>query len=130
MQSFITSSRSHFFILSIVLFNLSACSHKPVHTQVNHIVLLWLKADVTNVKTEEIIRRTRELSNIEGVQQLQIGRSIASDRQIVDDSFDIGIYMRFNSKQAMQRYLQNPQHIVLVNKYIKPNIVKIVVYDF
>jgi len=64
------------------------------------------------------------------MEQLQIGRSLSSNRKIVDDSFDIGIYMRFNSVSDMNSYLKHPRHIELVDMHIKPNIDKIIIYDF
>ncbi len=118
------------YILLAALSLLPACTHLPVASDVNHIVLLWLKPDVTAAKTEEIIQLTRQLAHIEGVEQLQVGRSIPSNRKIVDGSFDIGIYMRFDSRDDMNSYLNHPRHVALVNDHIRPNISKIVVYDF
>lgn len=97
---------------------------------VNHIVLLWFKPDVTPGQMAEISHRTQQLERMGGIQQLYIGKAIASHRNIVDDSFDMGIYIRFDSIAAMNRYLAHPQHINLVNQYIKPNINRILVYDF
>lgn len=103
---------------------------KPTGSYVNHIVLLWFKEDVGKNKIDEIIELTRQLNNIRSIDQLQVGRAIASERNIVDDSFDVGISMRFRSLQDMKGYLKHPLHVELVREHIKPNIAKIIVYDF
>ena len=119
-------------ILIAPLFLLASCSHHPAqtNTSVNHVVLLWLKPGTSQSQIDNIIKYSNELRNIEGVYHLQLGPSIPSTRKIVDDSFDLGIYMRFNSIEEMNQYLKHPRHVDLVNKHIKPNIRKIIVYDF
>lgn len=97
---------------------------------INHVVLLWLKEDVSEAVVRRIIEETEKLEEISEVENLNIGRSMPSDRKIVDDSFDIGIHMVFSSRDAMLKYLRDKQHVHFVNKWIKPNIQKIVVYDF
>jgi hypothetical protein len=61
---------------------------------------------------------------------MSLGRAIASDRKIVDDSFDLGIHAVFANQQDMQTYLSHPEHIVFVNQFVKPKLEKLLVYDF
>ena len=121
------------FALLLSLMLLSACVKNEIvldEYPVNHIVLLWLKDDVSTSLREDIFKKTTALSEIPGVANLRIGKVISSDRKIVDDSFDFGISMNFRSVDEMNTYLQHPQHVGFVNQYIKPNIKKIKVYDF
>ena len=117
-------------LCSLIVSIIPAHVHASPNIGVNHVVLLWLKPETGPNTAEKIIQLTKQLQNISGVQQLQVGRSISSNRKIVDASFDIGIYMRFNNTDEMNTYLKHPQHVELVEKHIKPNITKIVVYDF
>jgi lipoprotein NlpI len=115
----------------ITLILLSACwQNTQDSTSINHIVLVWLKVDTTPTELETIIKATQQLKNIEGIQSLSIGRSLESERKIVDDSFSLGIHMRFKDKTAMQAYLSHPQHVKFVDTMVKPKLEKIVVYDF
>jgi hypothetical protein len=61
---------------------------------------------------------------------MRVGKSIPSDRKIVDDSFDVGLYMIFSSQDDMKRYLMHPEHIKTVKTILKPLASKIQVYDF
>ena len=73
---------------------------------------------------------TDRLRAIRGVREIRFGEAVASDRDIVDDSFDVGIYFYFSDVAAMNRYLLDPLHKRVVEQDIKPVIERIVVHDF
>ena len=120
------------FILFALL--LSGCSHIPQTNSdnggVNHVILLWLKDPGNPRQQQQIIQATKELEKIPGVIKIRVGTSISSKRQIVDDSFDIGIHMLFASQAAMQVYTAYPEHSRTVNQAVMPFVDKIVIYDF
>ena len=99
-------------------------------TPVHHIVLVWFPPGTPADQIETVIQQSRALAGIKGVSSLKVGKAIASDRAIVDDSFDIGISMQFDSVEAMNRYLVHPQHKAFVSTYIKGKASKLLVYDF
>jgi hypothetical protein len=95
-----------------------------------HTVFLWLK-DSGNVKhRQQLLLATDRLRDIPGVVDIRFGEMIESNRDIVDDSFDIGIYFYFNDVAAMKRYLVHPLHQTVVEQDIKPLVERIVVHDF
>ena len=95
-----------------------------------HTVFLWLK-DSGNVKhRQQLLLATDRLRDIPGVVDIRFGEMIESNRDIVDDSFDIGIYFYFNDVAAMNRYLVHPLHQTIVGQDIKPLVERIVVHDF
>ena len=95
-----------------------------------HTVFLWLK-DAGNLKhRQQLLLATERLRSIPGVADIRFGEAISSDRAIVDDSFDIGIYFYFSDVDAMNRYLVHPLHLEVVEKVIKPRVQRIVVHDF
>ena len=61
---------------------------------------------------------------------MRIGEPVESDRQVVDDSFDVGLYVTVENKQALDNYLKHPIHVAAVNSVLKPIADKIIVYDF
>jgi len=116
-------------IYAVLLFSVFACSPSE-KTAINHIVLVWLKADTTPAEIDTIIAESQKLSSIDTIQSLTIGTAIPSERKIVDDSFSFGMHMRFATQQDMQRYLAHPQHIKFVDTFVKPKLDKLLVYDF
>lgn len=121
----------------VAMLYLSACSslgttpHSAVATpSVHHVVLVWLKdMPDKDIHKQRVLDGSEQLRSIPGLKSLHIGTAIASERKIVDDSFDVGLHMVFASEQAMNRYLKHPTHVAFV-KSIKPQIKKLLVYDF
>jgi hypothetical protein len=117
--------------LRLTILLLLAIGHSHAQTApIHHVVLVWFPPDTTEQQIEMVMQASRRLSTIEGVASLKVGRSIKSQRPIVDDSFDIGISMQFDSIEQMQRYLQDPRHKAFVERYIKGKTSKLLVYDF
>lgn len=95
-----------------------------------HTVFLWLKKPGDGQHRRQLLIATDRLRTIPGVLEIRFGEMIESDRGIVDDSFDIGIYFYFNDAAAMNRYLLHPLHQAIVEQDIKPLVERIVVHDF
>ncbi len=113
---------------------LTACaSPTTTNTQerkVVHIVLLWLKEPGNHEHIQQVVDVSNQLKEIPGIQELRVGKSIPSERKIVDDSFDVGLYMVFDSKEAMHRYLVHPNHKKAVKAVLTPLASKVLVYNF
>jgi hypothetical protein len=95
-----------------------------------HTVYLWLKKPADTEHRQQLLTATERLRTIPGVLQIRFGEAIASDRAIVDDSFDVGIYFYFSDVAAMNDYLVHPLHRKVVEQDIKPVVERIVVHDF
>jgi hypothetical protein len=106
------------------------CAPVQVRQPVQHIVLVWLKAGTSPEVYEQIVEGSKGLSTIGGIRDLQVGRAIPSERPIVDDSFSLGLYMRFDSVEDMNAYLTDPRHVQFVDTLVKPHLEKLVIYDF
>ena len=92
--------------------------------------MIWLHKPKNPKHTDDVINVSRRLKEIPEVQEIRVGKSIPSDRPIVDDSFDVALYMIFNSKQALEAYLVHPMHTEAVKSVLRPLSNKILVYDF
>jgi hypothetical protein len=95
-----------------------------------HSVFLWLKKPGDEQHMQRLLHATHRLRAIPGVLDIHFGEKIESDRDIVDDSFDIGITMYFSSTEAMNEYLVHPLHHAVVEQEIRPLVDRIVVHDF
>jgi len=116
-------------IIALLLVGCAAPIPKNQDLPVQHIVLLWLNKELSENKIEEIIKGTKALKKINQVKNVKVGKVIFSERPIVDDSFDLGIIFEFETVEAMQSYTKGSAHKAFVEKSIKGNIKKIVVYD-
>lgn len=79
---------------------------------------------------QRLIEVSRSLRSIPGVRELRLGPPLESNRDIVDDSFDVGLYLRFDSVDALQAYLGHPQHVRAVREVIGPLTRQLRVHDF
>jgi hypothetical protein len=100
-----------------------------VQADVTHVVLCWFRADAPAEVLSEAIAKGQALAKIPGVLELRTGTALASERDIVDDSFQIGLTMRFADQSTMQAYLAHPDHVDYVASYIKPWAKRIQAYD-
>lgn len=95
-----------------------------------HVVLVWLKEAGNADHRQRIIDATRALADIPGVIRLHVGESVPSDREIVDDSFDVGLYFTFASVDDMRAYLVDPRHQAAVRDIFGPLSERYIAYDF
>jgi hypothetical protein len=95
-----------------------------------HVVLVWLKEPGNRDHREQIVRVSRTFADIDGVMEVRAGEPLTSDRNVVDDSFDVGIYLRFASAGAMRAYLADERHVAAVEEVLRPLTARYLVYDF
>lgn len=121
-------------IIMSVLFLLPACqqgkdrSHPT--SNVHHVVVCWLNEPGNKEARQKVIEVSRGFSEIPGVIDVRVGRVVHSEREIVDSSFDVAIYLSFENEQKLFEYLNHPIHKEAVEKTLKPLVRKVIVYDF
>ncbi len=96
---------------------------------VDHVVLMWQKRPGNAADREKLLAACSDLRVIPGIKFLDTGSALASDRPVVDDSFDLGLTVRFDSAKSLHAYETDPRHLKKVNEVLKPLTKKIVVYD-
>jgi hypothetical protein len=96
---------------------------------VDHVVLMWLKRPGNAADRLALLSACSDLREIPGIKFLDSGTALASDRPVVDDSFDVGLTVRFDSAKSLHAYETDPRHWRKVNEVLKPLTKKIVVYD-
>lgn len=98
-------------------------------SKLHHIVLFWLKDSGNEKDRKEIIEVTETFIDIPGVISAQAGEVVLSDRDIVDDSFDVGIIIVTKDQEDLQRYLDHPIHQKAKKEVLLPLVKKVLVYD-
>jgi hypothetical protein len=96
---------------------------------VDHVVLVWLKRPGNPDDRKALLAAGDELRSIPGIRFLDHGTALPSERPTVDDSFDIGYVMRFESPAALEAYAVHPVHQKKVTEVLRPLSRKILVYD-
>ncbi len=97
--------------------------------EVEHVVLVWLYKKGDAATRAKIIETAHSFRDIPGILALSAGEPLPSPRPVVDSSFDIGIVIRFENKEALAAYEKNPKHVKAVTEVLKPASKKIVVHD-
>lgn len=131
MRGFINFATSImiYFILLMLAISFISCDSQKNQGHVEHIVLVWLKNPGNEDDIKKVIGTTNELKEINGIISLRVGTAVPSEREIVDDSFDVGIVMTFGSIETMKSYLTDARHVERVNNILGPLSDKIIVYD-
>lgn len=119
-----------------VLSLLASCTTCPMGCKttakgkVEHVVLIWLKkpGNATD-RTKAINAAKRFPKEIREIQHLSVGQPLASERPVVDDSFDVSLVMRFANQADLSTYEKHPVHVKAVNEVLKPLAAKLLVYD-
>lgn len=73
---------------------------------------------------------SRSFRKIPGVLDVSAGEVMESERDIVDDSFDVAITFSFADEARMKAYLADPEHQRATREVLAPLVSRIVVYDF
>ncbi|MDX2055133.1 MAG: Dabb family protein [Polyangiaceae bacterium] len=96
----------------------------------SHVVIFWTKPGVPDA-AEKLLAGMREyLAPIPGVTVFHAGKMVPSERAVVDQSYQIGLYVQVEDKAAEVRYQQHPLHLAFIEKCLKDNYERVVVYDF
>jgi hypothetical protein len=99
------------------------------HSEVSHIVFVWAKDNTSKENIAVMINRAEMLLKIAGVNSMKVGTAVPSERSTVDDSYDVGITLSFDTVDVMQAYLEHPEHVKYVSTYVKPYAEELLVYD-
>lgn len=101
---------------------------------VHHQVIIWLKqAGDENIR-QQYIDESKALSKLPGVLNYDIGRPVAIKRgrinPALDESYDLAISSRYESQQAYEAFLKNPEYLRIAQEVLKPLVDKYKIYDF
>ncbi len=96
----------------------------------SHIVIFWTDPARPDAANQFVAAAEKLLRPIPGVLQFHVGRMVASHRPVVDQSYQVALNLIFPDKAAQEAYQVHPNHVEFVEKFVKPLVKKIVVYDF
>lgn len=91
-------------------------SPAPRPATINHIV--FFKLNHPEMAGDLIADCDENLASIPGVASYFCGQHIDTGRDTVDDNYDVGVYIGFNSEEDYQSYLEHPDHVALVEEWL------------
>ena len=95
----------------------------------SHIVIFWTDPSNPNATDQVLANAKKYLPSIPGIVSFHAGRMSHSHRSVVDQSYQIGLNIQFETKQAQDAYQDHPRHLEFVESG-KGLWAKVVVYDF
>ncbi len=96
---------------------------------VQHVVLCWLKNSGDATTQQNLIDASYAFKSIPGVVEVYAGRTLPSEREAVDDSFDVGIIIVLESREALKEYAVHPIHTKAVKELLQPVTERLLIYD-
>lgn len=102
--------------------------------KIHHVVIVWLKQHGDAAARRKYIEGTQHLAKLPGVLTYHIGTPADVKRNkpshSLDDSYDIAIASTFENRQALENYLNHPDHDRVIQEVLKPLVAKYKAYDF
>jgi hypothetical protein len=95
----------------------------------SHIVLFWTDSSVPDATEELLAGAIKYLPSVPGVINFHAGKMVPSHRGVVDQSYQVGLNIQFETKQAQDEYQAHPLHLEFIEK-CKRLWTKVVIYDF
>ena len=95
----------------------------------SHVVIFWTDPAKPSAPDEVIASAQKYLAPIPGVMNFNLGKMARSHRDVVDQSYQVGLSIQFESKKAQDDYQDHPMHLEFVDQ-CKALWTKVVVYDF
>ena len=118
------------FLLASILLGLAGCrSHDETPrriSRINHIVLIKLQdPDLTEMLVSDCRNRLERIPSVAGA---YTGRHGDFGRSGVDDDYDVGFFVSFETDEDYRSYLEHPDHVGLVGEW-KPKFEWIRIHD-
>ena len=119
-------------LVIFVFLALAGCSSiEPAHDHaLHHVVLCWLKEPGNARHRQQIVEVSKSFRDITGVLDVRAGQVVSSDREIVDDSFDVAILVIVPDQKRLDEYPDHPVHQKAKSEILLPLVNRIVVYEF
>lgn len=98
--------------------------------EIEHLVFVWLKRPGNGADKRALIRATRQLRDSTGlIRSARYGGPLPSGRDVVDDSFDVALLMRFADRRDLARFERNEAHKQAVRDVLHPLAARVLIYD-
>ncbi|MGZ0078938.1 Dabb family protein [Methylomonas sp. BW4-1] len=102
--------------------------------KVHHVVIVWLKQAGDEKLRQQYIQDSAGLAKLPGVLAYDVGTPAAINRgranAALDESYDVAVSGIYESQQAYEAFLQNPEYLRVAQQVLRPLVDKYKIYDF
>jgi hypothetical protein len=96
----------------------------------SHIVVFWLKDDLTDAQQSEFRQGLESLKAIESTRGVYIGAPAKTgDRPVIDKSYSFALTVLFDAVQDHDAYQVHPLHQAFVGQFA-PYWSRVLIYDY
>jgi hypothetical protein len=94
------------------------CPRKGSNPMFIHVVFFWCKPGTSESVKQDMIRYYREeVPKVATVKQTFAGKAVASPRDVVDSSYDVGLCVIFDDKAGHDFYQTHKIHLAFVSRF-------------
>ena len=95
-----------------------------------HTVYFWLKAGTSEAAREQLVRDCRDyLGKIPSVRQLMVGVPAMTPREVVDNSYGVGLTVVLEDAKGHDVYQEHSLHKVFIERN-KAHWERVQIYDY
>lgn len=95
-----------------------------------HTVFFWMKPGVSDADRRQLVNDCLELlGKVPTVKQIWAGRPAQTPREVVDNSYDVGLTVILADKAGHDVYQEHPLHLDFIKRN-KQNWTRVQVYDY
>lgn len=102
--------------------------------RLHHLVIIWLKQAGDEEVRQRYIEQSKAFAKLPGVLAYDVGAPANVKRRhassALDQSYDVAIASVFESQQAFEAFLKNPEYGRVAQDVLRPLVDKYQVYDF
>lgn len=102
--------------------------------KIHHLVVVWLKQAGDEKLRQQYIEESKRLAELPGVLAYDVGTPAAIQRghanAAVDESYDVAVSSVYESREAYEAFLKNPEYLRVAQQVLRPLVDKYKVYDF
>ena len=96
----------------------------------SHVVIFWTKPELPAAADDLVEGAGKYLRSIPGVVHFHVGKMAASHRDVVDQTYQVGLNIVFGDRKTQNAYQDHPLHLEFVEKVFRPLCDRVKVYDF
>jgi hypothetical protein len=96
----------------------------------SHVVIFWTDPAKPGAADALVAGARQYLAKAPGILHFHVGKMAGSHRPVVDQTYQVGLNIVFDSKESQDRYQDHPDHLEFVERVFKPNCTQVRVYDF
>ena len=80
-----------------------------------HVVNFWLKKDLSEADRQKFVEGVKSLGNIESIKTFSVGPPAATDRPVIDRSYDYCELTVFEDAAGHDEYQVHPLHLKFID---------------